>query len=456
MILILIVIAFRGCLDARKDRSYQNYVSDLSSIIAETEQLSSNFFDRLGGNKNAGSDIGFEARSTATREPPGAARPRQRPRRARRRQGRAGTGRPLLRAPPRRDRGNRRPVAGAPAARRRRQGGAGDLQADEGLLGQRHPLRPCPGPDRAGAHRQGDHRRQRRPRQPVPARQVPTTSTRRSRPMRSAGSRPDPGGVSHASCNDGETHGLGLVDRQHALRGTALGTGARTVAAVRRQRDRGRRPEPGQPPRAKSRSRSRATADITGTRTIDQIAAGETQTVKIPLEPGAEGRRQRHRHVEVDRLLRAGRRQQQGAATRSPSRKPGAGGARAPPSPRPNLTVEAGLDRRDRRARGRRGAVLALFLVLDLMIRVRRLRGDQRHVLGDGPRTSSRTRPPSRGDRTAASGIDVRSRAPADRGGRAAARRRSRRPRCSATTPSTRRAAGSRARSRCSTTATTA
>ncbi|HWO48780.1 MAG TPA: hypothetical protein VNM42_02855, partial [Solirubrobacterales bacterium] len=61
VLLILIVIAFRGCLDARKDRSFQNYVSDLSSITAETEQLSSNFFDTLQNNSsgNAG-DLGFE------------------------------------------------------------------------------------------------------------------------------------------------------------------------------------------------------------------------------------------------------------------------------------------------------------------------------------------------------------------------------------------------------------
>jgi len=47
LILILIVLAFRGCLDARKDRAFQNYVSDLSSITAETDQLSQGFFDRL-------------------------------------------------------------------------------------------------------------------------------------------------------------------------------------------------------------------------------------------------------------------------------------------------------------------------------------------------------------------------------------------------------------------------
>ena len=59
--LILIVIAFRGCLDARKDRSYQNYVSDLSSITAETEQLSNNFFERFkGGTEGSSGDIGFD------------------------------------------------------------------------------------------------------------------------------------------------------------------------------------------------------------------------------------------------------------------------------------------------------------------------------------------------------------------------------------------------------------
>lgn len=49
LLLILIVLAFRGCLDARKDRSFENYVSDLSSITTETDQLSDGFFARLIG-----------------------------------------------------------------------------------------------------------------------------------------------------------------------------------------------------------------------------------------------------------------------------------------------------------------------------------------------------------------------------------------------------------------------
>ena len=49
VVLILLVLAFRGCLNARSERSFQNYVSDLSSITTETDQLSTSFFDRLEG-----------------------------------------------------------------------------------------------------------------------------------------------------------------------------------------------------------------------------------------------------------------------------------------------------------------------------------------------------------------------------------------------------------------------
>lgn len=47
VMLILIVIAFKGCLNARKDRAFQNYVSDLSAITVESKQLSDTFFGRL-------------------------------------------------------------------------------------------------------------------------------------------------------------------------------------------------------------------------------------------------------------------------------------------------------------------------------------------------------------------------------------------------------------------------
>jgi len=60
LMLVLIVIAFRGCLDARKDRSFQNYVSDLSSITTEGDQLSSNFFKVLTGDTGSSSDLGLQ------------------------------------------------------------------------------------------------------------------------------------------------------------------------------------------------------------------------------------------------------------------------------------------------------------------------------------------------------------------------------------------------------------
>jgi hypothetical protein len=47
LVLILIVLGIRGCLNARKQRSFENYASDLNTIAAQTEQLSHDFFDRF-------------------------------------------------------------------------------------------------------------------------------------------------------------------------------------------------------------------------------------------------------------------------------------------------------------------------------------------------------------------------------------------------------------------------
>ena len=57
---ILVVIAFRGCLDARKERSYDNYVRDLVSITTEAQQLSQTFFERLQ-NPGDSSELDFTA-----------------------------------------------------------------------------------------------------------------------------------------------------------------------------------------------------------------------------------------------------------------------------------------------------------------------------------------------------------------------------------------------------------
>ena len=61
VILILIVIAVRGCLNARQDRAFKNYVSDLSSITATDKQISDRLFEILGGGGDkASQDIGLQ------------------------------------------------------------------------------------------------------------------------------------------------------------------------------------------------------------------------------------------------------------------------------------------------------------------------------------------------------------------------------------------------------------
>jgi hypothetical protein len=58
VVLILLVLAVRGCLDARKERAFKNYVSDLSALAAESDQLSKGFFDALSGSSEG--DISLE------------------------------------------------------------------------------------------------------------------------------------------------------------------------------------------------------------------------------------------------------------------------------------------------------------------------------------------------------------------------------------------------------------
>jgi hypothetical protein len=59
VVLILIVLGIKGCLNARKTRSFENYVSDLKAITAQTNQLSGDFFGKLSDPGNA-SPVDFE------------------------------------------------------------------------------------------------------------------------------------------------------------------------------------------------------------------------------------------------------------------------------------------------------------------------------------------------------------------------------------------------------------
>jgi hypothetical protein len=60
LVLIGIILGIKGCLDARKTRGFENYVSDLRAITAQTDQLSGDFFGTLSDPGTA-SPIDFEA-----------------------------------------------------------------------------------------------------------------------------------------------------------------------------------------------------------------------------------------------------------------------------------------------------------------------------------------------------------------------------------------------------------
>lgn len=47
ILLILLVLAVKGCLDARANRALEDYADDVSQIVAETEQTSKDFFGKL-------------------------------------------------------------------------------------------------------------------------------------------------------------------------------------------------------------------------------------------------------------------------------------------------------------------------------------------------------------------------------------------------------------------------
>jgi hypothetical protein len=66
VLLILIVLGIRGCLNARKERGYENYVSDLTAIATQSNQLSRDFFGRLSDPGNL-SPLSFEAQIAADR-----------------------------------------------------------------------------------------------------------------------------------------------------------------------------------------------------------------------------------------------------------------------------------------------------------------------------------------------------------------------------------------------------
>ena len=55
--LILIVIGFRGCLEARSDRALRNYDADVATIMQQSEQSGRDFFNLLNGSSGSSSSL---------------------------------------------------------------------------------------------------------------------------------------------------------------------------------------------------------------------------------------------------------------------------------------------------------------------------------------------------------------------------------------------------------------
>jgi hypothetical protein len=66
-VLILLLLGVRGCLDARKERGFENYLSDLDSIVAQSNQLSNDFFNRLENPQKGLTELQLEAQITTDR-----------------------------------------------------------------------------------------------------------------------------------------------------------------------------------------------------------------------------------------------------------------------------------------------------------------------------------------------------------------------------------------------------
>jgi hypothetical protein len=60
LIIILLVVGIRGCLDARKERGFENYQRDLVAIVGQANQLSTDFFKRLQ-EPSSGNALDFQA-----------------------------------------------------------------------------------------------------------------------------------------------------------------------------------------------------------------------------------------------------------------------------------------------------------------------------------------------------------------------------------------------------------
>jgi hypothetical protein len=67
LILILLLLGIRGCLNARKERGFENYARDLDAIVAESNQLSQTFFNRLEEPQGNTSELNLQGQISGDR-----------------------------------------------------------------------------------------------------------------------------------------------------------------------------------------------------------------------------------------------------------------------------------------------------------------------------------------------------------------------------------------------------
>jgi hypothetical protein len=67
LVIILLLLAVKGCLNARKQRGFENYASDLSAIVVNSNQLSTEFFKRLTEPPNNTDEQQLEAQISTDR-----------------------------------------------------------------------------------------------------------------------------------------------------------------------------------------------------------------------------------------------------------------------------------------------------------------------------------------------------------------------------------------------------
>ncbi len=66
VVIVLLLLAVRGCLDARKERAFENYLRDLDSLVTTSSQLSDDFFSRFRDPGGA-TELEFQAQLGSSR-----------------------------------------------------------------------------------------------------------------------------------------------------------------------------------------------------------------------------------------------------------------------------------------------------------------------------------------------------------------------------------------------------